>query len=251
MSSATATPTPAPAFPSPDGPTAVAYLAQHLSIPFTYYGDPDFKDQGLNFSVSGAKTGSVPSRPNAAGKTIARGMKEQVDQFVALLKAGQIKFDPAQTMFFFAGGLNDRNSPDGYTRTNEEDEIDTLYALGARRFLVALLPTQIPVFATAGTQFNPELARIPAEEQAKHPDIRIANSDWGPFFDQVITHPDQYGITNTTTPLLRTRKARRKGGCLRHTVRLLLLLRSPPIHRRPQGRWRHALQGKPRAHTII
>jgi phospholipase/lecithinase/hemolysin len=127
-------------------------------------------------------------------------MKEQLDEFVALYKSGQIKFDPAQTMFFFAGGLNDRNSPDGYTRTNEEDEIDTLYALGARRFMVALLPTQIPVFATAGTQFNPELAKIPAEEQARHSDIRIANSDWGPFFDQVITHPAQYGLTNTTTP---------------------------------------------------
>jgi phospholipase/lecithinase/hemolysin len=187
-------------FPLADGPTAVAYLAQHLSIPFTYYGDPAYKDQGLNFSVSGAKTGSVPNRPDATGKTVARGMKEQVDEFVALLKAGQIKFDPTQTMFFFAGGLNDRNSPDGYTRTNEEDEIDTLYALGARRFMVALLPTQIPVFATAGTQFNPELAKIPAEEQAKHPDIHIANSNWGPFFDEVITHPAKYGITNTTTP---------------------------------------------------
>jgi phospholipase/lecithinase/hemolysin len=187
-------------FPLADGPTAVAYLAQHFSIPFTYYGDPAFKDQGLNFSVSGAKTGSVPSKPDSTGKTVARGMREQVDQFAALLKSGQIKFDSAQTMFFFAGGLNDRGTPDGYTRTNEEDEIDTLYALGARRFMVALLPTQIPVFATAGTQFNPELAKIPAEEQAKHPDIRIANSDWGPFFDQVITHPAQYGLTNTTTP---------------------------------------------------
>ncbi len=187
-------------FPLADGPTAVAYLAQHFSIPFTYYGDPAFKDQCLNFSVSGAKTGSVPARPDATGKSVAHGMKEQVDEFAALVKSGQVKFDPAQTMFFFAGGLNDRKSPDGYTRTNEEDEIDALYALGARRFLVALLPTEIPVFATAGTQFNPELAKIPAEELAKHPDIRIANSNWGPFFDQVITHPADYGITNTTEP---------------------------------------------------
>jgi phospholipase/lecithinase/hemolysin len=176
-------------FPLADGPTAVAYLAQHFSIPFTWYGGPNFKDQGLNFSVSGAKTGSVPAVPDDRGRSVAHGMKEQVDQFVALLKSGQIKFDPAQTMFFFAGGLNDRKSPDGYTRTNEEDEIDTLYTLGARRFLVALLPTQIAAFATAGTQFNPELAKVPAEKLAKHPDIRIANSNWGPFFDEVITHP--------------------------------------------------------------
>ena len=127
-------------------------------------------------------------------------MKDQVEEFAALLNSGRLKFDPAQTMFFLAGGLNDRGTPPGYTRTNEEEEIDTLYALGARRFIVALLPTQIPAFASAGTQFNPEMARIPAEERAKHPDIRIATSNWGLFFDQVITHPAQYGLTDTTTP---------------------------------------------------
>jgi phospholipase/lecithinase/hemolysin len=128
-------------------------------------------------------------------------MKNQVDNFVAFTRTGDIpKFDPAQTMFFFAGGLNDRGKPDGYTRTNIEDEIDTLYALGARRFMVALLPTKIPQFATAGTAFNPELSKIPAEELAKHPDIRIANSNWGLFLDEVITNPAKYGITDTTHP---------------------------------------------------
>jgi phospholipase/lecithinase/hemolysin len=103
-------------------------------------------------------------------------------------------------MFFFAGGLNDRGKPDGYTRTNIEAEIDTLYDLGARRFMVAILPTRIPQFATAGTTFNPELTQIPAEEQAKHPDIRVANSNWGAFFDEVITNPAKYGLTDTTHP---------------------------------------------------
>jgi phospholipase/lecithinase/hemolysin len=101
-------------------------------------------------------------------------------------------------MFFFAGGLNDRGKPEGYTRTNIEQEIDTLYDLGARRFTVALLTTKIPAFATAGIQLNPELAKIPAEERAKHPDIRIANSDWGLFMDEVFTHPEKYGITDIT-----------------------------------------------------
>jgi len=183
-----------------DGPTAVAYMAERLGIPFTWYGDPDFKNKGLNFAVSAGKTGSDPGRRQGPHALFALGMKNQVDQFAALLKSGDVKFNPAQTLFFLAGGLNDRGTPDGYTRINEEDEIDTLYALGARRFMVALLPTQIPAFATAGFQFNPEIARIPAEERAKHPDIRIATSDWGRFFDQVITHPAEYGITDTTTP---------------------------------------------------
>ena len=183
-----------------DGPTAVAYLAQRLAISFTYYGASDSKGNGLNFAVSAAKTGSDRGVREGPHAFFRLGMKNQVDEFAALLKSGNIKFDPAQTMFFLAGGLNDRGSPDGYTRNNLEGEIDTLYALGARRFMVALLPTKIRQFATAGTMFNPELAKIPAEELAKHPDIRIANSDWGLFFDEVITHPATYGIADTTDP---------------------------------------------------
>jgi phospholipase/lecithinase/hemolysin len=185
-------------FPYADGPTAIACLAQRLDIPFTYYGAPDGIGKSLNFAVSAAKTGADPGLRQGPGALFRLGMKNQVEEFAALLKSGQIKFDPATTMFFLAGGLNDRGTPDGYTRTNLEDEIGTLYALGARRFMVALLPTQIPLFATAGTMFNPELAKIPADERAKHPDIRIANSDWGPYFDEVITHPAKYGLTDTT-----------------------------------------------------
>jgi cholinesterase len=80
--------------------------------------------------------------------------------------------------------------------------------------MVALLPIKIPQFATAGTAFNPELAKIPAEELAKHPDIRIANSDWGPYFDEVITHLDRYGLTDATlTCGDRTVRAQNPGPC--------------------------------------
>jgi len=47
-------------------------------------------------------------------------------------------------------------------------------------------------FAAAGTRVNPELEKIPGEERAKHPDIRIANSNWGSFLDEVITNPAKY-----------------------------------------------------------
>lgn len=184
-----------------NGPTAVAYLAEHLDIPFTYYGDPNSNGKGLNFAISGAGSGAGAGRRYPTGEMLSIGMRNQVDSFVAFTKTNDIpKIDPATTMFFFAGGLNDRGKPDGYTRTNIEAEIDTLYALGARRFMVALLPTKIPQFATAGTAFNSELALIPAEELAKHPDIRIANSDWGLFLDEVFTNPAKFGITDTTHP---------------------------------------------------
>jgi phospholipase/lecithinase/hemolysin len=183
-----------------NGPTAVVYLAQRLGIPFTYYGDPASHGKGLNLAVSGAGSGTGAGRHYPTGEFLGFGVRNQVDQFAAFLKTGDIPaFDPAQTMFFFAAGLNDRGKPEGYTRTNLEAEIETLYALGARRFMVALLPTKIPAFAAAGEQINPELARVPAEEVARHPDMRIANSNWGGFFDEVITHPAKYGIADTTS----------------------------------------------------
>lgn len=183
-----------------NGPTAVVYLAQRLGIPFTYNGDPNSAGKGLNFAVSAASTGEGAGRPLPTGGKLAFGMKNQIETFTQYVKSGTIpKIDPANTMFFFAGGLNDGGRPDGFVRTNIESEIDTLYDLGARRFMVAILPTKIPQFAAAGKRVNPELERIPAEVRAKHSDIRIALSQWGPFFDEVIGNPAKYGLTDTTT----------------------------------------------------
>jgi cholinesterase len=184
-----------------DGPTAVVYLAQRLGIPFTYNGDPGSAGKGLNFAVSAASSGEGAARPLASGGTLGFGMKNQIESFVRYLKSGAIpKIDSANTMFFFAGGLNDGRRPDGFVRTNIESEIDTLYDLGARRFMVAILPIKIPSFAAAGRRVNPELEQIPGEERVKHPDMRIANSQWGSFFDEVIANPAKYNLTDTITP---------------------------------------------------
>jgi phospholipase/lecithinase/hemolysin len=182
-----------------NGPTAVVHLARRLGIPFTYNGDSGSAGKGLNFAVSAASTGAGAGRPLASGGTLGFGMKNQLESFVRDLEKGAIpKIDAANTMFFFAGGLNDGGRPEGFVRTNIEAEIETLYGLGARRFMVAILPTKIPQFANAGRRANPELEKIPGEEREKHPDIRIANSQWGSFFDEVIANPVKYGLTDTT-----------------------------------------------------
>ena len=166
-----------------DGPTAVSYLAQELKIPFTYFGDLKSEGKSLNFAQSGATTVQ---------------MQKQVDRFVKLVQSGKLTFDPQKAMFFFAGGLNDNKLPAGTsTDKNIEGEIETLYALGARRFMVAILPTKIPAFAKQGEQFNPLLATVPQDMRLKHADIEIRNSKWGAFFDFVVEHPEKYGITDT------------------------------------------------------
>ncbi len=227
-----------------NGPTAVVYLAQRLGLPFTYYGDPGSTGKGLNFAVSGAQTGDGPGRRFPTGPFLGFGMKNQIENFVQFSKMGMIpKIDPADTMFFFAGGLNDGSTPEGFTRTNIESEIETLYGLGARRFMVAILPTKIPQFAAAGTRLNPELEKIPGEEQAKHPDIRIANSQWGAFFDEVITNPQKYRLHQHNYSVCRTRLSHGAGEGLLHPRRLLLLPRRPPFYRCPSRGGRHALPG--------
>lgn len=186
-----------------NGPTAVVYLAQRLGIPFTYFGDPRTKaeqpiQEGLNFAISGARSGDGKGTYGAHGELLGGGMLHQVNDFATLVKAGTVRFDPKQTMFFLLGGLNDGGLPAGETRSNEETMIDALYALGARHFMVALLPVKIPAFAGAGKRANAELPSLPAEVLTKHPDVDVQLSHWGMFYDEVLTHPAQYGFTNTT-----------------------------------------------------
>jgi phospholipase/lecithinase/hemolysin len=64
--------------------------------------------------------------------------------------------------------------------------------------MVALLPTAIPSYSAVANRLNPELARIPKEIERRFPDSHIALSHWGLFYDDVMLHPAQYGITNTT-----------------------------------------------------
>jgi cholinesterase len=182
-----------------NGPTAVVVLAQRLKIPFTYAGDKAAKpDEGLNFAVSAAQTGSGAGRRMGPNVMFAYGMRNQVDDFIKGVQAGTIKFKPADAMFYFAGGLNDGKLTNETTVGNIEGEIESLYAVGARRFAVAVLPTKVPGFDKTALRLNPSLEKIPAEMKAKHPDIRIYTSEWGKFIDHVMEHPSDYGIIDIT-----------------------------------------------------
>ena len=189
-----------------DGPTAVVYLAQSLGIPFTYAGDENSAGKSLNFAVSGAQTGNGRGfQIRAAGTDCARkdplfgrGMQMQVLDFASRVKNGTLRFDPNKTLFFLAGGLNDRALPTATTVANLKDEIRQLYKLGGRYFLLALLPTKIPDFAVVGIRLNPALEKIPAELEPGLSGAHVRLSRWGQYFDQVLEKPEDFGITNTT-----------------------------------------------------
>jgi phospholipase/lecithinase/hemolysin len=180
-----------------DGPTAVAYLARKLGFELKRANDPGAGQASLNFAVSGAQTGSGAGR-TVKDALLGRGMVEQVDDFVARVKAKQIVFDSDRTLFFLAGGLNDGRRPTAETVANLKAHVRKLHAVGARRFRIALLPAAIPAFSEVGLRLNPALRQIPGEMRAELAGVEISSSNWGPFFDEVLRNPSAYGIRNTT-----------------------------------------------------
>jgi hypothetical protein len=179
-----------------NGPTAVVYLANRLGLSLKLPNDPDGNGTSLNFAVSGAQTGRSTGR-KVKDALLGRGMVDQVEDFASRVQSKAIAFDSDRTLFFLAGGLNDRRLPSVETVDNLKAQIRKLYGLGARRFRLALLPTAIPSFSEVGRRLNPELQRIPGEIGVELAGAQISISDWGPFFDEVLRNPGAYGIENT------------------------------------------------------
>lgn len=179
-----------------NGPTAVAYLAQRLGLKLMPASDPAARGKSLDFAISGARTGSGAGQ--RLGKALlGYGMRNQVDDFAARVRNHNITFDPSTTLFFFAGGLNDKKLPTEETVANLEGEIRTIYSLGGLHFMVALLPTAIPDFSAVGERLDPALAKIPDELSAQLTGAEVNLSQWGPFYDEVMRHPAKYGIADT------------------------------------------------------
>jgi acetyl esterase/lipase len=179
-----------------NGPTAVAYLAEHLGLKLALPSDPDANSQSLNFAVSGAQTGRGEGH-KVKDALLGRGMVNQVDEFVGRVRSGAITFEPNHTLFFLAGGLNDRRLANSETVANLRGEIQKLYSVGARYFSLAVLPTAIPAFSDVGQRLNPDLECMPHKLEAELPGAHVRLSHWGEFFDDVMRNPWKYGIENT------------------------------------------------------
>ncbi len=180
-----------------NGPTAVAYLAKRLGFELYPSTTVEVRGKSLDYAVSGAQSGRGEGH-RIRGALLGYGMRNQVDDFVARVRSREIAFDPGTTLFFLLGGLNDGKLPEGTTAANEADEIRTLYGVGARRFSVGLLTTEIPGFGVTGRRINPSLMGIASVLGKELPGAEIRMSRWGMFFDAVLAHPERYGISNTT-----------------------------------------------------
>lgn len=180
-----------------DGPTAVAYLGWHMGLPITHAKAPNSAQKSLIFAVSGARSGEGAGRMTKDA-LLGYGMMNQVRDFETRVKAGEIQFDPETTLFFLAGGLNDRGLPLETTLANLQKQIEILKGLGGRHFTIARLPEKIRQFVSAGTRLNPSLPKF-VEDNATGMGIDLWLNHWGDYFDDVVVNPARYGIVDTTS----------------------------------------------------
>lgn len=178
-----------------NGPTAVAYLAWLMGLPVAPGKATSTGDRSLVYAVSGAGSGEGTGRQVKEAR-LGYGMINQVRDFAARVKAGEIAFEPEQTLFFLAGGLNDGRRETTVTLDNLRQQLAILRELGGRHVTIARLPTKIPQFAAVGQRLNPAYETFVREEAAKGLDLWL--NGWGAAFDEVMTQPAAYGIVDTT-----------------------------------------------------
>ena len=176
-----------------NGPTAVAYLAQGMGLTLTHTKAENWQGKSLDFAFSGGTTGAGGARTDRLGF----GMIGQAQEFAALVASGQIAFDPERTLFFVAGGLNDRRLTTEQTQANLFQVVSILKAAGGRHFRLADLPETIPTFAEVGARLNPMLEALPAQ-LSKRLDIDVRPSRWGRYFDETRRDAAMLGFTDTT-----------------------------------------------------
>ena len=151
-----------------NGPTAVAYLGWLMGLQVASSKAANAAGKSLVFAVSGAGTGEGTGR-QVKEALLGYGMMNQVRDFAARVKSGEIAFEPQTTLFFLAGGLNDGRRETATTLANLRQELQILRELGGRHFTIALLPTKIPQFAAVGLRLNPAYEQFVREEAARRP----------------------------------------------------------------------------------
>ena len=179
-----------------NGPTAVAYFAWLMGLQVASSKAANAAGKSLVFAVSGAGSGEGTGR-QVKEAFLGYGMMNQVRDFAARVKSGEIRFDPQTTLFFLAGGLNDGRQETAVTLANLRQQLQILREHGGRHFTIARLPSKIPQFAAVGLRLNPAYEQLVGQEAAAGLDLWL--NHWGAAFDEVMEHPAAHGIVNTTS----------------------------------------------------
>jgi phospholipase/lecithinase/hemolysin len=199
-----------------NGPTWVDYLAQDLNLnstPYTALTPVSNPNQGINFALAGATTGT--DNTNAP---VLPGLRQQIGLFSSLLPANQ-SADP-NALYVLWAGANDYLPTQSTTFTpfttpntsisNLSFAVNSLVTLGARNFLIANLPNLGSLPLTRTTQDSGRLNTLTSQhntslsttlntlDNTTASTLNISLVDVNSLFNDAISNPSQYGFTNTT-----------------------------------------------------
>ncbi len=178
-----------------NGPVWVEYLAQDMGIKLN------------DFAYGGATTGT-----DNVVSPLLPGLTQEIQGFV-----GTNSSVDNQALYIIWAGTNDFLS-DGVTNpiqpvNNLLSAITSLASVGAKNFLIANLPDLGNLPGTEGTSnadilnsltqyYNSALSQSLQLFNQQQPSLNIQLFDANSFFNQVISNPGEYGLTNVTDACL-------------------------------------------------
>src|SRR4029077_14964993 len=179
--------------------TAVGYLANNFNLTLTTSKNPNPGTEGVNFAESGARIDVGPTPP----RTQPRSLTQQVAEFQNYVASNAVTFNPATTLFFLSGGLNDHTMiTSAQANAATMAQVTTLYSLGARLFEIALLPSLVPAFSDSANNLNPGFRALVPQLRAQFPGAVFGLSNWGPDFDDILQIQENMASTTRRTRVL-------------------------------------------------
>ncbi|MBE9047700.1 hypothetical protein IQ255_25415 [Pleurocapsales cyanobacterium LEGE 10410] len=168
-------------------------------------------EESVNFAFGGAQTGAEGAGEN--GELIP-GIQQQVEWFIEDHQQADTTAD-SDALYIISGGRNDYSddnpNPEDVVN-NIEQEIESLYEIGARDFLVSNLSdlgklpaTPAPLADTFSgyTEAHNELLEQTINElNDSLTGANIVILDFNALFDDILENPGDYDLTNVTDPYL-------------------------------------------------
>lgn len=207
----------------PSTELSVIFPGLNLNSPFNFSFDNGFDltvnsdfngrttSESVNFAFGGAQTGE-----EGAGEygNLIPGIQQQVEWFIEDHQEAE-KVADSEALYIISGGRNDYSDDNPVPEDivdNISEEIESLYEIGARDFLVSNLPDLGEIPATPAeladsfsgyTQTHNDLLEQTTEElKDSLTGANIVILDFDALYDDVLSNPSDYDLTNVTDPYL-------------------------------------------------
>ena len=178
-----------------------------INVEVSPYFNGKTTEQSVNFAFGGAKTGATGLEEFG---DLIPGIQKQVEWFIEDHQLVNQQAD-SDALYILSGGSNDYAdeiipNPEDVVN-NIGQEIQSLYDIGARDFLVSNLVDLNPFPETNSVPnliqtHNAILEQTLDQLEGSLTGINIATLDFNFLFNDIVAKPDDYGLANVTDPYL-------------------------------------------------